>query len=173
MVIVVITGFMGTGKTSVGRALAAQLERPFVDTDALIESSEGSSVTEIFATDGEAHFRAAEKRALAEALEVAGAVVATGGGAVLDPDNLAMIRAAAPLVCLTAPPEVIVERTKEQGDVRPLLHGHDPRVRVEQLLAERAEAYAKADLSIDTSSRPVADIVDQVARFLEDREAGA
>ncbi len=167
MTTVVITGFMGTGKTSAGRALAARLGVPFVDTDALIEESEGRSVSEIFADLGEESFRAAEKRAIDAALAESGAVVATGGGAVVDPDNLAKLQAAAPLVCLTATAEVIEARTRAQGATRPLLNEPNPRARIEALLAGRAEAYAKADLQIDTSDRGLDEIVDEIAEFLE------
>jgi len=174
MVTVVITGFMGTGKTSVGRALAARLGRGFVDTDALVEERSGRTVSEIFAADGEAAFRAAEKDALDRALAVEGAVVATGGGALIDRDNLARVRAAAaPLICLTARAELIVARAAQQGAVRPLLQGSDPLRRVRQLLAERAPAYAQADLSIDTSDRDLDDVVAEIARFLATRKAGS
>lgn len=174
MVTVVITGFMGTGKTSVGRALAARLGRPFVDTDALVEEGSGQTVAEIFAATGEASFRAAESAALARALRVAGAVIATGGGALVDPANLRQVRdAAAPLVCLSARPELIVARAAQQGASRPLLSDADPRRRVEELLAQRASTYAQADLTVDTSERAVDHIVDEIARFLEEEGAGA
>jgi shikimate kinase len=80
-------------------------------------------------------------------------VIATGGGAIVDPDNLAALRGAAPVVCLTARPEVILRRTRGSGTVRPLLEGADPAARISALLAERADAYARADASIDTSDR--------------------
>lgn len=172
MTIVVMTGMMGTGKTAVGERLAARLEAPFVDTDTLVEKAEGRSVAEIFATSGEAAFRAAERRAIAAALAVPRAVVATGGGAVVNPDNLAALRAAAPLVCLTARPEVILERARAGRVVRPLLQGDDPAARLAALLAERAAAYAQADLTIDTSSRGIDDVVGDVLAFLR-RRGGA
>jgi shikimate kinase len=167
MVTVVITGFMGTGKTSVGRALAARLGRGFVDTDVLVEERTGRTVSEIFAADGEAAFRAAEKEALDRALAVEGAVVATGGGTAVDAANLRAIRAAAPLVCLTARPELIVARAAAQGDARPLLRDTERPRRVEALLEERATAYAQADLTVDSSERAIDDIVDEMARLLE------
>ncbi len=166
MTTVVITGFMGTGKTSVGRALAQRLSVPFVDTDSLVEQVEGVSVTEIFASRGEEYFRKAEKAAIAEALRVPAAVVATGGGAVVDDDNSSTLKAAAPLVCLTARADLIEARARQQGATRPLLAGADPRRRIEELLAQRAPAYAKADLQIDTSDRGVDEIVDEIATFL-------
>jgi shikimate kinase len=168
MTIVILTGFMGTGKTSIGTRLAA----PFVDTDALVERTAGRSVADLFAADGEATFRAAERRAIAEALAVPGAVVATGGGAVVDPVTRATLKAAAPLVCLTARPEVILARTRGAGPTRPLLHGDDAAGRIAALLAERADAYASADLTVDTSDRGVDACVAAIAAFLRRPGAG-
>ncbi len=166
MTTVVITGFMGTGKTSVGRALARHLSVPFVDTDTLVEDDEGCSVSDLFAAQGEAYFRAAEKRAIAAALEIPRAVVATGGGAVVDPDNLRTLKAAAPMVCLSADAAVIEARTRAQGSSRPLLSDPDPRARIGELLEQRMSAYAQADLQIDTSKRDLDDLVDEIATFL-------
>jgi shikimate kinase len=166
MTIVVLTGMMGTGKTSVGERLAAQLGAPFVDTDVLVERAAGRSVAEIFAADGEAAFRAAERRAIGEALVVPRAVVATGGGAISDADNLAALRAAAPIICLTARPDVILQRARRAGPTRPLLQGDDAAARIAALLAARADAYAQADLTIDTSSRVLDDVVAEVLGFL-------
>lgn len=167
MTTVVITGFMATGKSSVGRELARRLSVPFVDTDSLIEDAEGRSVSEIFAADGEAYFRGAEKTAIATALTVPSAVVATGGGAVLEPANVARLRAAAPIVCLHASADVIEARARAAAESRPLLAGADARTRIEELMAQRAPAYARADLQIDTSCRGVADLVDEIESFLQ------
>ena len=168
MTTVILTGFMGTGKTSIGQRLATRLGAPFVDTDALVERAAGRSVAAIFAADGEAAFRSAERRAVSEALDVPRAVVATGGGAIADPVNLVALRAAAPIVCLTARPDVILRRARHSGPTRPLLQGADPAARIAALLAERAPAYAQADHTIDTSDRSpeqiVATIVDLLAR---------
>ncbi len=168
MAIVVLTGFMGTGKTHIGERLAARLRRPFVDTDALIEAREGRSIAALFA-DGEAHFRAAERRAITEACAMPDAVIATGGGAIVDPANLATLRAAAPIVCLTARPAVILDRALRARHTRPLLQGENPAERIAALLAERAPAYAHADLTVDTSDRRVDDIVADIEAFLRAR----
>jgi shikimate kinase len=166
MATVVLTGFMATGKTSVGERLATRLGKPFVDTDALVERSEGRSIESIFATEGESYFRTAERRAIVEALGVPGAVIATGGGAIVDAANLATLKAAAPIVCLTASPEVLEKRVRAAQD-RPLLKGDEPRRRIERLMAERAPAYAKADLTVDTSDRSVDEVVEEIARYLQ------
>ena len=97
----------------------------------------------IFASHGEAAFRAAEKRAIGEALAVPRAVVATGGGAIVDAENRKTLQAAAPIVCLTARPEVILARAAAAGATRPLLQDADPAARLAALLAERAAAYAQ------------------------------
>jgi shikimate kinase len=167
MTTVVITGFMATGKSSVGRALAQRLSVPFVDTDVLVEKAEGRSVSEIFATEGEAYFRAAERAAISAALAVADAVVATGGGAVLDPENMRAMQAAAPIICLRASAEAIEARARTGGASRPLLAGPAPRERIAELLAQREPAYARADLLVDTTNRDVADLVEEVHSFLK------
>jgi len=173
MTIVILTGFMGTGKTSTGQRLAARLGAPFVDTDALVERAAGRSVAAIFAADGEAAFRTAERRAVAEALGVPRAVVATGGGAIAHPEILAALRAAGPIVCLTARPDVILQRARTAGPTRPLLEGDDPAARIAALLAERAPAYAQADHHIDTSDRSTDEVVTALATWLAAREGSA
>ncbi|MEO8603583.1 MAG: shikimate kinase [bacterium] len=171
MTTVVLTGFMGTGKTSIGERLAAHLGAPFVDTDALVERTAGRSVAAIFAADGEAAFRAAERRAVQEALAVPGAVVATGGGAITDPVNLMALRNAAPIVCLTARPDVILRRAQASGATRPLLQDADPAARIAALLAERAAAYAQAHHMIDTSDDSPEQVVATIAALLAERSA--
>lgn len=161
-----LTGFMGTGKTTVGRVLAERLRKPFIDTDARIEEAEGCSIAVLFATKGEPYFRSRERQTVADAVRE-DAIVATGGGAIVDADNFACMRAAGPIVCLAADPEVIVQRTG--GSARPLLETADRRARVSQLLAERAAVYARADLTIDTSHRTVAAVVEEILSFLHSR----
>ncbi len=166
---VVLTGFMGTGKSEVGRRLAKRLGRAFVDTDELVETRAGKPVAAIFRDDGEPRFRALERAAVVDATARAGAVVALGGGAVLDPENLACVRANGVLVCLTARPETILARI---GDVRrrPLLASGDPREIIERLLAERQEAYAAADLTVDTSERSAEEVVEEIREQLAEVE---
>jgi len=172
MATVVLTGFMGTGKTRVGQELARRFGRPFIDTDELIERTEGRPISEIFARQGEPYFRTVERRAVAQAVAAGDAVIATGGGAISDPENLARLKAAGPIVCLVASPEVILARTEAEGDIRPLLKAGSPRQRIRELLAERAPAYASADLTVDTSSRSVEEVVTEIGEFLR-RQAPA
>lgn len=161
----ILTGFMATGKSEVGRRLARRLDRPFVDLDGLVEAAAGRSVKEIFAADGEAAFRALERDAVARACDVAGAVIATGGGTLLDPENRRRLAAAGPIVCLSASPEEILRRV---GDVssRPLLGdgtGPEDRLsRIRMLLRERASAYAVATHQLDTSGLTADEVVARV-----------
>jgi shikimate kinase len=167
---IVLTGFMGTGKSEVGRRLARRLGRAFVDTDQLVEARAGKSVAAIFADDGEPVFRRLEREAVAEAASRSEAVIAVGGGAVLDATNVVRLRGAGALVCLTARPETILARV---GDVahRPLLATDDPRGAIARLLADRSAAYAAAaDLTIDTSDRTVDEVVEEIRERLSERE---
>ena len=164
---IVLAGFMGTGKSSVGRRLAAQLGREFVDTDALIEQDAGTSITRIFADHGEAEFRAREKRAVVVAVEKEGRVVAVGGGAMLDGENLAAMKAGGPVVCLTARPEIVLARVAHDTG-RPLLQGPRPLETIRGLMAERADAYARADVTIDTSDLTPDEVVESLLHALAD-----
>jgi shikimate kinase len=163
----VLVGFMGTGKSVVGRRLAERLGRLFVDTDERIVAGAGRSIPEIFQSEGEQGFRERETAALRSLSDVTGAVVATGGGIVSRDENIALLRAIGPLVCLAARPEVILERTRPWHD-RPLLAGAaDPLGTVARLLADRAPRYALADLTIDTSEREIEEVVDEICRALQ------
>ena len=163
---IVLTGFMCTGKSEVGRRLAKRLGRPFVDTDQLVEARAGKTVAAIFGEDGEAAFRALEREAVVAATARADAVIAVGGGAVLDPVNVERLRATGVIVCLSADTDTILRRV---GDVarRPLLAGGDPRGTVERLLAERGPAYQRvADVTVDTSDRKVGEVVESVREHI-------
>ena len=169
---VILTGFMGTGKTEVGRRLARVLGRPFVDTDALVESSAGCSVAAIFASEGEAAFREREREAIARACTLAEAVVAIGGGALLDPENRRRLFAAGPVVCLRATPEEILRRVGEARD-RPLLNGDgtasaaERLARIESLLEARAAAYALSTHTVDTDGLTPDEVARRILRSLE------
>jgi shikimate kinase len=169
---VILTGFMATGKTEVGRRLARALGRPFVDTDGLVEAGAGRSVPEIFATAGEARFRELEREAVARACEMPDAVVATGGGTLLDPENRRRLAAAGPIVCLAAAPETILLRIGNPA-TRPLLVNGNGRPggigRIQALLAERAEAYAMATHTVDTTDLSVDEVVERVRTLVAGR----
>jgi shikimate kinase len=162
---IILSGFMGTGKSSVGRQLAAVLGYDFVDLDSLIEAEAGISITRIFATQGEGRFRGLETRMVERLSERTGCVIATGGGAILNPRNLAALKRHGILITLTAAPETILARLGG-GDDRPMLWGPDRRARVLELLAERAPAYANADLTVDTTTRTVDEVVGHLRNLL-------
>ncbi len=144
--VVTLVGLMGAGKSKVGRAAADLLQRPFVDTDRLVSDDTGMTVAQIFEREGEAAFRRRERAAVDAALGIDCGIVSVGGGAVLDPYNVARVRAAGPVVWLAARPETLAERLRNsvrRGD-RPLLVGTDTVAVLTRLLAERHDAYAAA-----------------------------
>lgn len=152
---VVLIGFMGTGKSSIGRLLAPRLGCSFHDLDKKIEERAGISIPEMFAQYGEPYFRAREKEAVREAAGRSNLVIATGGGAVKDAENVALLRRNGVLVALTADIDTILMRTASRG-VRPVLDQEDAgdrRAAVERLLAERQHLYADADITVDTSGK--------------------
>lgn len=160
---IVLTGFMGTGKTFVGRLLARRLGLAFVDCDALIEQRAGRTISEIFEREGEAAFRELERSVIMEVTARPRQVIATGGGAIKDARNVRRMRSAGTLICLAARPDVIWQRVRQYKH-RPLLRTPSPRRRIEQLLAERAPFYAQAHFSVDTSDLSAA----QAARRILD-----
>jgi len=158
----VLVGFMGSGKSSIGRAAAHRLGFQFVDTDSLIIERAGLEISEIFARHGEQHFRDLETRAIESLSPFTRYVIATGGGAVLREQNRALLRDLGYVVLLTASPEVIYDRVGRSAK-RPLLQTTDPKAVIAQLLAERAPAYdATAHLTIDTSALSRDQTVDQL-----------
>ena len=169
---VILTGFMATGKTEVGQRLARRLGRPFVDIDGLVEAASGKRVADIFAGEGEARFRELERAAVREACLVPDAVVATGGGTLLDPDNRLRLAAAGPFVCLAASPEEVLRRVGDPQS-RPLLSngsgGGDRLARIRQLLTERAPIYALATHAVDTSDLSVDEVVERVRALVAGR----
>jgi shikimate kinase len=175
---VILAGFMGTGKTEVGRRLAISLGWTFVDTDALVESVAGRSISAIFADEGEAAFRAREREAVTRACAMPAAVVAVGGGALLDPENRRRLLAAGPVICLRAQPGELARRLGAARD-RPLLNGEgtateDQRLaRIEALLAERAPVYALATHAVDTDGLSPDEVALRVRVLLEESPGGA
>jgi shikimate kinase len=164
---IVLVGFMGTGKSAVGEALAARLGWAFADTDALVAAGAQCTIPEIFAREGEAGFRDRESAAVAEAAARERMVIATGGGVLGRDENVRRLKASGTLVCLTARPHVILARTAPWQD-RPLLaNAEDPRARVEALLAARAPRYALADLTVDTSDLSVDAVVENLLAALD------
>jgi shikimate kinase len=164
-----LTGFMGCGKTSVGRVLSERLGYRFVDLDQAIVSEAGASVKEIFASRGEPAFRRLESEALQRVAAGAGVVVSTGGGAVLAQPNRAIMRGAGSIVNLTASVEAIAARLSGDSE-RPLLEGDASLDRIRNMLATREQFYADADLRIDTSAKTVAAVAAEIIDSLQGGE---
>jgi len=169
---VVLVGFMGSGKSSVGRELARRFRAPFVDVDERIESAAGCRIRDLFGREGEPAFRVREKAALREVLSVRGCVVATGGGAFADEENRVLLRSYAPVVYLEAAVETLLERLA--GDLgRPLLRGGDREEVVRELLSRREPGYRTADVTVRTDGRTVQDVAGQVADWIDRTEGRA
>lgn len=162
---VVLVGLMGAGKTTVGRRLARALSLPFKDADAEIELAAGRTVSDIFAERGEAEFRAGERRVIRRLLEGPDLVLATGGGAFMNPETRRLIGARATSIWLRADLDVLVRRCSRR-DSRPLLKMGDPRETLERLARERYPVYAEADLTVETSESPHDAAVAAILRVL-------
>jgi shikimate kinase len=156
-----LIGFMGSGKTTIGQYLAAQLHFEFVDTDHLIEAAAGKTIPEIFAAAGESTFRELESRVVGELAKRHQTVIATGGGLPCHGDNLGRLKSHAFVVCLWASPETVYERVKHSSH-RPLLQHPDPLARIRELLAARESHYRDADLLISSDGRPSREIVQHI-----------
>jgi 3-dehydroquinate synthase len=170
---IVITGFMGTGKTTIGRLLAERLQRPFVDMDTLIEEHFGKPIPRIFAEDGEPAFRVLEAQLCARLSQEQGLVLSTGGGALVNSGNRQVLSESGTIVCLTANVDAILDRVESNSD-RPLLPGtRDERAkRIRDLLHERRHAYSAIPIQVNTSNRTPDEIVDDVLVALDaDQEA--
>ena len=166
---ITLTGFMGTGKTVAGRRLAKRLGWRFVDVDERIEAAAGKTIPRIFAEHGEAVFRRLEQRAIRRAVKGDQQVIATGGGAFVDPANRSLLRTVGPVIYLSANPQTILRRVKANLAQRPMLTpplagqaGGAVRSRIERLLKQRATAYAKADLHIQTDGLSVDEEVERI-----------
>lgn len=162
-----LVGFMGTGKTAVGRELAKSLKFEFVDLDDLIVRKEKRTIAELFSQNGEPYFRKVEKETLKKISSQENLVVSCGGGIVIDPENIALMKQGGRLIALTARPEVIFERTKK-GAHRPLLNVIDPLGRITELLSARKPYYEKADLSIDTSDLSIRQVAESILELIKE-----
>jgi shikimate kinase len=168
---IVLVGMMGAGKSSVGRRLALRLGIPFVDADAEIEKAAQMSIPDIFASRGEAEFRAGEARVIHRLLESSPQVLATGGGAFMNPDTRAEIAAKGDSIWLCAEFEVLMRRIAKRREDRPMLQTEDPAETLRRLLEVREPIYALADLTIQSREGPhdaiVSEIITALAAFLD------
>ena len=163
---IVLTGFMGTGKTSIGKALAKKLSRPVLDVDHLVEEKERRKISEIFEKEGEARFRELEKEAIREVSQRQGVVITTGGGAVIDPDNVEALKKNGWIVALEAKPETIFERVKNSRH-RPLLEGRDMMDEIKRLLALREPFYRRSDFSFQTDGKTSIEVAEVILKTLK------
>jgi shikimate kinase len=174
---IVLTGMMGVGKSSIGRRLAIRLGIPFVDADSEIEKAAGMSIPDIFAHHGEADFRSGEARVIARLLDGGPQILATGGGAVMNADTRAAIKAKGISVWLAAEYEVLLRRINKRKGERPLLQTPDPAATLRALLEAREPVYALADLTVQSREVPheaiVNEIVEALAGFLDAPAAAA
>ena len=160
---IILTGFMGTGKTAVGKRLAKRLGWKFIDIDEQIEVIAKMPIAKIFSERGETVFRRLERRHINRVIHGHHQVIATGGGAFIDPVNRGRLRASGTVICLTARAHVILERVGRKISTLPMLSGRtDPLSRIRRLLTKRAAVYAQADLTLDTSHRSIDDVVEQL-----------
>lgn len=162
---IVLMGFMGTGKSTVGRKLAKRLGLKFLDMDTIIEERAAKPISRIFAEEGEAHFRTMERDLARELSRQSGLVIACGGGVVLNPDNVNDYSRTGLVVCLTATPDVIMERTSRARN-RPLLEEQDRLKRILELLEKRRHLYAAIPNQVDTSVMPAEQVVETILKMI-------
>ena len=164
----VLIGMSGTGKSRVGRLVAERLRWRFVDTDQEIERRTGRSVQEIFAAEGEERFRALEREVIAKVVPRGGAVISTGGGAVLDPANRDTLFSGNLVICLDASAEQIATRLARTRVRRPLLAGDDPLGTIQSLKERRAPLYTLAHHTVETDDRTLGEIAAEVIEVLRE-----
>jgi shikimate kinase len=158
---IALVGFMGVGKSVVGKALAERLKLDFADLDEIIEKREKRPITRIFEDSGEAYFRSLEKSLVKEFSQKSGMVIACGGGVVMDQENMDNLKQAGVIIYLKAEPQVIFARTGGKSH-RPLLNVGNPEKRIAELLDKRQPFYAKADYTVDTSDKNIAEVVERI-----------
>lgn len=162
---IILTGFMGTGKSAVGKKLAEKLKLDFIDMDTLIEERAGMTIPEIFSRFGEAHFRRLESEMVRSLVDSKRKVIATGGGSIVDPENLQKLKEIGPVICLTATPETIYNRVRSDTN-RPLLQVPDPIDQIHQLLDDRGPHYAKADYHLPTDKGTIEELVNKILALI-------
>ena len=163
---IVLVGFMGTGKTSVGKKLAARLQMSMIDTDDIIVEDSGMDIPDIFAQYGEAHFRDLESTAVRKAANLENHVISTGGGVVLRESNLEMLKHKGVVFCLTASSAEIWRRVGRETH-RPLLQAPNPLRNIEQMLIERRPFYARADYEISTTGLSIKAVTDKIIEIFQ------
>jgi shikimate kinase len=160
---IILTGFMGTGKSTLGRLLAEKLDYSFIDTDSLIEDRIGQTIANLFKEQGEAAFRKLEENLVQELAQQQGLVISTGGGLILNPKNVETFKKSGQIICLTATPAEILERVSSQNHIRPLLLEKDPLSKIKELLEQRSPVYSQFQQLLTSGKNPH----DLVKRLIE------
>jgi len=164
---IILTGFMGTGKTAVGRRLAMLLKMELIDVDTEIEKSQQMTINEIFRQFGEPRFREIETEMIQKLSERRDVIISTGGGAVLKQKNMDALRKQGIIICLMASPQTILKRTSHNSN-RPLLKVEDPFEKIKELLNFRRPFYEKADILIDTEDKTPLQIAEEIIDKIKD-----
>ncbi|MDD5195792.1 MAG: shikimate kinase [Candidatus Omnitrophica bacterium] len=165
---VYLVGFMGTGKTAVGKLISRKLHREFIETDALIEEGSGKKITEIFEQYGEVHFRKLERKLLEKLATKTNLIVSCGGGLICNPENLKLMAKSGIIICLKAKPDTIYRRTK-QASHRPLLNVKNPLSAIENLLNLREEFYSQAHYCINTDDILPDEVAAEVIKVIDSK----
>lgn len=166
---IVLTGFMGTGKTTIAKELSKMLNRKLVDIDEEIEKDQKMTINDIFSNFGEKHFRDIETAVIKKFSRVNNIIISTGGGAVLKEENMEALKENSEVFCLNASAETILERTSRSGN-RPLLKVENPREKINELLNFRRPFYEKAGIIIETDGKTPTEIVDEIAEIMKCRK---
>lgn len=165
---VVLIGFMGTGKSAIGRVVARLLDYEFVDTDQMVEEVTGLTINQIFRKYGEVRFRSEESLVINKLADKQNLVIATGGGGILNPKNVEILKKTGVFVHLTAAPEIILERVSRKN-TRPLLAKGRTIECINDLLTQRAEFYTRcADITIDTSGRDIEESAEKIVQMIRE-----
>ncbi|MDP8266132.1 MAG: shikimate kinase [Candidatus Aceula meridiana] len=167
---IALVGFMGAGKTVVAKEVAGRLGHKLVSTDALIVAKEGKPITDIFEKEGEKYFRDLEKQIVGEISEKENLVIDCGGGIVLQDENVANLKKSGVIIYLKTSTDKIHDRTKNHKH-RPLLNVEDPKGKINELLSFREPFYAKADITIDTSEKTIAQVVDEALKAVPNNKS--
>jgi len=165
---IVLIGFMGTGKTVVGRRLAVLLNKSFIDTDAEVENITEKTIVQLFAQDGAVRFRSEEALLVKKLEDQNNLVISTGGGVVLNPENIKSLKKNGILIGLSAPPEIIYQRVQHKRN-RPLLNKGDVLSKIKELFAQRANAYDVAEYIVETGDKQVEDVVNEIVSYVNDK----